>query len=133
MHSDALVWEALSAIILGSQQSGPKSTAQNSEMLSAIHLLPLLNSSQAMSKSHPTEMVMRTAGQSGEQEDKRSVDYSVFLGYNSTTHSPPFLRQAHASQTTELSSQSFSLSFFILDPLATGNSSMIRCQMFLEL
>lgn len=65
MHSDALVREALSAIsLMGSHQYRLKSTAQNSEMLSEIHLLSLLNTSQALSKSHPTEVVLRTADQS---------------------------------------------------------------------
>ena len=103
MHSDALVREALSAIsLMGSHQYGLKSTAQNSEMLSEVHLLSLLNTSQALSKSHPREVVLRTAGQSGEQEDKRGVGYSVLLGISCRPHSPSFLRQSPTPQTTEL-------------------------------
>lgn len=103
MHSDALVHEALSAIsLMGSHQFGQKSTAQNFEMLLEIHLLSLLNTSQALSKSHPTEVVLRTADQSGEQEDKRGVGYSVLLGIGCRPHSPSFLRQSPIPQTTEL-------------------------------
>lgn len=115
-----------------------KSSVQVSGMSSEVCLLGLLKMLQAMSNSHPTQLVMKTGDLSTEEEEQQGAPIGKkgmlqwAPGHPLTApHSPSFLTLPNITDHRTQSHILFLFHLFLLYFYATLSSAMVRLPVFL--